>query len=370
MSIEKLPLSFMGLNFDVLCDNSLDTQWLKDFFGGAFQFSHDEKDSKNVFRVSLSCDSLAVAEARLMAAESRQSAVAFILDSAVERLPKWVGADGTIRAYSDFYDVLYIKDEQVRVVEDSSPGVAGRRARGGLMRAIREQAMDYVWRRGSSILHGAAFVEGGKAVIIAGDKRAGKTSLLCAVLSLLPDSGFLANDRIALSSHGGELIARPVPTIISLRAGSLEVVPGLAARTAAIVSDYNGTPLPTHQNLQRMAMTTAQFASIMESTVCASAPVRSIVFPLIDPGQETFSLRKLDSEQSQRRILNAVFARDHLGAQTEFFANSRFGTYPSSEVILSRLDKATKDITCFELRMGPRLYTRPEIERFVESVAA
>jgi hypothetical protein len=239
-----------------------------------------------------------------------------------------------------------------------------------MMRAIREQGMDHIWRCGDSILHGAGFVVGSRAVLIAGDKMSGKTSLLCAILSLLKDSAFLANDRVALTRCGSELWARAIPTIISLRKGSLDFVPGLKERAARLESYYNGEPLSQINQQDRFAMTTRQFVSIIETTVSQGAPVDSIVFPMIDPKQKTFSLRSLSRNESLEKVRNAIFGKNHIGVPSEFFACRESGVFPDKRALLARLDEATDGIRCYELLMGANFYEQPELARFLDLVVA
>jgi len=366
----RIEAVFLGLPFHVCSDEPADLSWLIEFFEGAVDFGIPRNESSDVRKLVLERDPEALNEARLRAVKSNETILTFVMDSEAQHFPCWRRDGGTLCAYSEFHDMLFTRGEDIRIFDASMPGQAGRRARGGLMRAIREPAMDHIWRSGDSILHGAGVVVEGQAVLIAGNKRSGKTSLLSAVLSQLSDATFLANDRIALKQCGGNLIARAIPTIISLRRGSLDVVPGLAARAASLDCDHTGAPLPSGTAQERLAMTTRQFVSMLGTSVCSTAPVKSIVFPFVDPGQETFSLRRLDRNEAREHIQNASFGRAHLGVRSEFFACRESGVFPDSETMLARLDQATENIHCFELRMGPRFYAVPEIERFAELVTA
>lgn len=69
-------------------------------------------------------------------------------------------------------------------------------------------------------LHGTAVVVGEAGVLIRGRSGAGKTTLALALLDRVRhDRGFaalVADDRVAVSVHGGRLIARPPHTIAGL----------------------------------------------------------------------------------------------------------------------------------------------------------
>jgi hypothetical protein len=69
-----------------------------------------------------------------------------------------------------------------------------------LLRVVREYAMLYAARAGWLILHAAAVDFGDYGLVIAGPKRAGKTTLL--LHALRNERGrYVSNDRVALSGE-------------------------------------------------------------------------------------------------------------------------------------------------------------------------
>ena len=73
-------------------------------------------------------------------------------------------------------------------------------ARVALMRVVREYAMLYATQAGWLILHAAAVCVGGDAFVIAGPKRAGKTTLLLHALRN-EQGAYVSNDRVALGAE-------------------------------------------------------------------------------------------------------------------------------------------------------------------------
>ena len=68
-------------------------------------------------------------------------------------------------------------------------------------------------------VHASAAVVGGRGVLIRGRSGSGKSSLLLALLTTVPDAVLVADDRVALSAEAGRLSAA-VPAAI---AGQMEV---------------------------------------------------------------------------------------------------------------------------------------------------
>lgn len=67
---------------------------------------------------------------------------------------------------------------------------------------MREFVLHHELRSGVLALHASGLVRGGRAVLFAGARRADKTILLSACLSLVPDLQLLADDRVMLRAQG------------------------------------------------------------------------------------------------------------------------------------------------------------------------
>ena len=98
-----------------------------------------------------------------------------------------------------------------------------------LMRAVRESAMLYATRAGWLMLHAAAVCVGSDAFVIAGPKRAGKTSLLLHALRN-EQGAYVANDRVALGAEPSGVRAHGIPTIAIIRKESTVWFAGLDAQ--------------------------------------------------------------------------------------------------------------------------------------------
>ncbi|MFM8252129.1 MAG: hypothetical protein ACKOBW_11085 [Planctomycetota bacterium] len=294
---------------------------------------------------------------------------AFVLDSGLQRMPCAKVDEQSICAYSILQDIAYVVAETTEVVKDDVGRADEYRGRGGLMRAVREHALDHVWRRGYSILHGSAFVVDGVATAFVGDKSAGKTTALCGALTLFPKSEFLANDRIVVGLADKGVIAYGLPTIISIRSGGARLIESLKDRLRDVSTQYDGSPFSGNDQDERRLLTTHGFSALMNCGVQRSATLKNLVFPVVDTSQQDFLLRKLSSQEIRQRISSAAFARSHLQEHTELFAMPSSGRLATEFEKSERLDLIGERINCYELRMSPGFYTRPSMARFMNLIS-
>ena len=351
--MQELALNYEGSDFLVQSDDPADLAWLQTFLGPAFQTGN----ASTPRRFTLKSDAAFLAKARCLDSSSAARLAAFVLDSGVEELPCTEDGNG-ITAYDTFFDVAYRRAESTELFDDWTAG-PGRRARGALMRVIRERAMDHAWRSGASILHGASFTVGGRAVLVAGDKEAGKTSLLCAALMAASESQMLSNDRLLLRLGAAGLHACALPSIVSVRFGSTKVVPKLSDALSNLSATYLGATTTTGDVPSRWILSPPQFAAALGSSLRREADVACCVLPCIDVEENTFRLRELEGEERAHRIAGCVFAKDSLGRHSLLFGDQDGTPFPGTGELRKRLLKAFDGIRCHELRMGPALY-QPE----------
>jgi hypothetical protein len=363
--MQGMVTRYEGPGAAVESDDASDLVWLREFLAPAFEFG----GASPTYHFILRSDPRAVEEGRRMSLTSRGQVSAFILDSGVESLPCVRGGDRDVVAYDQFFNAVYRKTGDTTFVLDARSDGPGRRARGALMRGIRERAMDHVWLTGGSFFHAAAFVLEGRAVVVAGDKESGKSSMLCAALLGIDGAGFLGNDRLLLRKAGSALQARALPSIVSIRAGSLGVVPGLAERLSVITQDYTGMAVSPESRTLRWTLAPSQFSSALGASMAREANVSCILFPVIIPQEPAFRLRRLTEEESSQRVLLSAFAKRSLGARSELFAAPEHsGVFPTEDQLQARLTKTTEGTKCFEVIMGPGLYQADGMQRLIGTI--
>jgi hypothetical protein len=361
--MQELALTYDGFNVVARSDDPSDLVWVEAFLRPAFDLAPGENGV--CFTLKNNADFLEYARRMDSYAEARMAA--FILDSGVEDLPCYKESDGGLTAYDPTFDAAYSIAQDI-TVSDATGRAHGRRARGALMRAIRERVMDHLWCKRASLLHAAAFVVEDQAVVVAGDKGAGKTSLLCAAILGNPRAALLSNDRLVLSQAGGVLCARALPSIVSIRSGSLEVVPSLAERLGGLKESYLGSLAPTESGPARRLISPGQLASALGSSLRRDAPVSCCVFPRIDPAQRSFRIRELSGKELLTRTLQCAFAKTSLGQRSELFGAGNAPPFPDAKELRHRLQEAMAGTRCYELTMGPGLYAPDQIQRLISTL--
>jgi hypothetical protein len=244
----------------------------------------------------------------------------FTLDTGILSAALWNAQDDSPVAFDEAAHVFYRRPRSApRVVEAVAEADTGP-ARVALMRIVREFAMMYAARAGWLLVHGAAAQVGDGAVVIAGPKRAGKTTLL--LHSLLHERGaYISNDRVAIRLEGTDAFVQGIPTIVSLRGGSTAWFPAL--ETALAGGQYNYRLL-----LQECRVTAAraplgrpatwglsprQLCHLLAVDSRASERVSALLFPKIlgEPGATALEELPIDRAQAAlRSALLRPFPRD------------------------------------------------------------
>ena len=189
--------SYNGLTVRVSSTDSSHLTWLEEFLSPHFEVGDDfAYDCK----VALTADSIRYENVLRKGAKPDGLQIGcFALDSNVVRLPLWVSSSDEQIIFDEKCGVFYVisgnrPDFSILTYNDN------KRARTPLMRVVREFAMNHSHRTGCLVIHGSAFVVGGRGVVIAGPKRAGRTTLLIPVLR---QAGARRNVLPCLGLHAG-----------------------------------------------------------------------------------------------------------------------------------------------------------------------
>jgi hypothetical protein len=279
--------------------------WLAEFLCPWFS---TEKQNGAALKVSMtSSGEQFSALARAEAKRHPQPLACFRLDRRLVSCPGWSEPDGSIFAADQEFGCYYhVQGNQVEVI--SRP--QDRLARIGLMRVVRELAIPRALAPSETLdLHAAAFVFRGRAILLAGDKNAGKTTLLAHALTS-PHTALMANDRTIVD---GGLKARGVPTVVSVRAETERAFPALGRifpRCAArfhqgeLTADFRSA---STCQLSVLSLSLVQFARQLNSRLEPSAPVGAILFPEISPTVSGWSLEPVDRTEAAARLRGNIY---------------------------------------------------------------
>lgn len=251
----------------------------------------------------------------------------FVQDTSVVRLPS-VTTQGRRAVLDKNYRAVYFVGDLDSPVEIIHPGTGGA-VRGGLMRVVRELAMNHAIQEGDYILHAACVRLDQQGVIIAGPKGAGKTTLLVHLLGA-ENAQYVANDRLLVYAEDESAKVRGVPTIVCLREELFRFFPGLHERLMdgwyrwlLTLKECSAKPLPPPKPWPdgRIGISPAQFCALLSRPAAEAANPQTVVFPEITRRSGSVNLTRLSAEETAARLHASLFAAGHPTARSQLFGN-------------------------------------------------
>jgi hypothetical protein len=262
----------------------------------------------------------------------------FALDTEVRRLPgRSVGSSFVLD--DERWGTRYEVGPDLVRISASGPHA---RIRVAALRVVREMATVHALADvGRVQLHASCLAWEGRCVVLAGPKRAGKTTLL-ARLAASTGAAIVANDRVILHPSETGWQVTGVPTIASVRPGTMRLLPDLFRTVPAV-------PRPIDLTIPEAAAAAARFGTVTEptalslspaqlarevgSTLCAGRPLACLAVIGIDSDFGDFHVERLsqrDAADAIKRVryganaradaptvFERVFAGDHRGSATE-----------------------------------------------------
>jgi hypothetical protein len=286
----------------------------------------------------------------------------FALDTQFVALPAWDDGGSTVLVDEDLECVYRVSGSRIDVV--SRPG--GRRPRLGLMRVVREVLTATALARGQLLdIHGAAFEVGNRAVLIAGPKDVGKTTMLCHALA----SGLarmIANDRVLVDVDGRPREVLGVPTIVSVRPDTLRFFPQLRlgpherpllVHTGERESEVEGAAgvSPPRRPARDFSLSPAQLARRLGSAGVPGAPLSVIVIPEISGEVATWTLDRLPASEGLARLGEVLYGTRRRGCRGTVLANlcGPATSRPDPAALAERLAEGVRFFRC---RLGPQAF--------------
>jgi hypothetical protein len=358
---ERIPTAyrFGPAVIDVEADDPDAARWLGEFLAPWFEV---DAPGGGEFAVLLTSSAPAVAALeRRQAAATCHPVACFALDSQVVSLPSWAeDGGGTVIADSGRNCFYRIRGRSVEVI--ARPGL--RRVRVGLMRVVREIAAARMLAQGNVLdFHTAAFAVGKRAVLLVGPKGGGKTTLLISVLA----SGrvaLIANDRVLVDVSRSPGQAVGVPTLVSLRDGTLRLFPNLRSgfpkcparlhtgelesQEAAALEDDDAPPV--------FVLSPAQLARRLGVPTARGAQIAAVVFPEICSAAEARSLDPVTPAEGATRLRKCLYgSRSGSRSLTVFeeIVGARLGRLGERDILLDRL---AASVPLFRCRLGRDAY--------------
>ena len=287
----------------------------------------------------------------------------FALDTNVIQLPLWKSAgDGKVIFDIDrraFYLVNQDKTEICILTLNDNMS-----ARSALMRVVRELAMTYSQSMGGLIIHGSSLVAGDRGVIIAGPKKAGKTTLLIHALGQ-PSVHFVSNDRVVVFFEETGPILRGMPTIVSLREETLENFPHVRRRLLASSYHHRLSLKETRQQIPRASrerpdgrwsLSPAQFCTLLQVCPVAEGQAWALVFPRVTGASGTIHLEEISPDEGAVRLTASLFRANSSQKTADVFSLATKDLSPDRVRLESRCHQLTSRVRCFDCQLGREAY--------------
>jgi hypothetical protein len=360
---DSKSFSYNGLTVRVAGADPAQLIWLEQFLTPSFTTAQDVEPDCTV---TLGADDRSYDETlrRGPRADGRQ-VDCFVLDSGPVRLPLWASPTDERVIFDERFKTFYCIDpggSQVRVLA----GSRNLDARFALMRVVREFAMSSSQSRDRLVIHGAAFAVEDNGVIIAGPKRAGKTTFLIHCLQAT-EARFISNDRVVVSFAGTEPVLRGMPTIVTVRDQTLDLFPALQQpllggrydyRRALGEEERDGAPAARLRSGRPFDLAPAQFCSLLQARMSGQSRVRALLFPRVTEETDGIQLRGLSAHAAQERLSGALFGIDSPQKTSQAFVLAPHDLGVDRASVEKLCLSLTTQVQCFECQLGRHAYQK------------
>jgi hypothetical protein len=212
-------------------------------------------------------------------------------------------------------------------------------------------------------LHAAAFATAAGAVLLVGPKQAGKTTLLAYCLRCRRAS-LIANDRVLVDVQPVPPIAFGVPTLVSVRAGTLELFPDLRRtpneRPAVFHSEESAEGTSSDASATGPArdfgLSPAQLAQRCGSGTAGSAPIAAVVFPEMEMVSGGWSLEPLAIGVGANRLLDSRYGIRATSRPWTIFADMMGPCEPHGDDAATQAARLSAAVPLLRCRLGPGAY--------------
>jgi hypothetical protein len=272
-----LFLDYGGIEISIASDDAEDESWLEEFLCPPFAPA-----PRATLTVEVRIDSRR--SSRWLSQGPHRDGERgdlFSLDGRFDSYPRWSGEKDLLCDQTHQIFFRWPEPHRLEIVASNSTPRDKRRL--ALLRAVRELVSMQAQVRGHLALHASAIAWRGRGLAFLGPRRAGKTTTLLACLQV-PGASLITNDRLYLDPE--RLTITGMPTVLSVREGTLERLPQLAARLAAMGSferrlgEEAGERAGPHQ---RLYLGPHQLSQALQVTRIGEVSLGALVFLVLTP---------------------------------------------------------------------------------------
>jgi hypothetical protein len=357
-------LSFRGLELEICASVEAPLKWLEEFMSPSFA----ERGCQSRKEIRLIVDDRLYAQMLRLVPPAPQTLVdCFTKDGAFEPFVALRDEQDRELLYSSQEECFLLPACDKERIDLLAPSDCWTTRR-CLMRLVRELATIQALHQGDLFLHGAAVECRGDAIVLAGAKRSGKTTMLMNALRQ-GSTRYLSNDRIFIERTRDAIQARGMPTIVRVRPDSLAHVPGLKPPawehpyryylTSSECEQRSALLQPAYQ--EPPAMSPPQFCGWLGVEMATKAPLRAIVFPRIDPAVSDYSLQPMRPADAEPLLAANAFFAGETGPVAKAFAPG----WQGATLDLDRLRQSYHDLsrrcTLLSCSIGTSAFTSPNV---------
>lgn len=147
-----------------------------------------------------------------------------------------------------------------------------------VLRIIEDATVVALEARGAVVLHASAVAAGDKAILLVGNKGAGKTTSLCRLLKLFNISK-LANDNVVLWQQGSSVVVRGWPSFFKLAAATVATHEELAAVFPPELRDQLANGEELWKVYEKVALFPEEGAELFDRKIEPQGILSTIILP-------------------------------------------------------------------------------------------
>ena len=357
-----------GLRIAVRTVDTATLSWLGEFLGPAFE---TVDCSRPDWTVTLEFDAAAYHSlASRPLADTEEYIDGFTMDGSFRRFRVLQCRPPRTLLLDEKYGIYYEVNKTHSTVKIIAATI-GRSPRLALMRVVRELATVHSLCRGNLHVHGSAFAYQGRALVLAGVKRSGKTSLL---IHATQQRGvrFISNDRVFLDFNASSTLVRGMPTIFKIRPETLGLIPRFARRyrsspyhfsESLAESDDVMTRRRTesfHDSEPSPRLNTAQFCELMNVPPAGESRLEAIIFPRISREVGGAVIERLQPRVAAVKLFDESLLKSASPQRTaEAFRRASEPSVVTDEVARDLCERIASQVPCYACAMGPAVYQQP-----------
>jgi len=233
-----------------------------------------------------------------------------------------------------------------------------------LLRAIREIYIRETENQSGAMIHAAGVVRGSAALLLPGNKAAGKTSIALS-LALSTGYDFLCNDRAVLMPHNRGLFLFPFPLPCRIGAGTIHQIPAIGRlleskptfrrRQSKVLKADDPESVRSREmfgSKVKLSLTPRELSRLLRLELHGGAPLETIITPMLEPERRQPILEPLSAAELAHELQRHVITPFEPKWLTPWLVERQKSVEDISTTVTSLLVGIADRTPGFRLRFG------------------